>query len=80
MVDQVLDKKEDRTLPTHTDPIELANEFNQYYIEKIDKLRASIQPVVDTEILKTNFEGVKLDTFAPSSSPTFFTFFSKGIT
>ena len=42
VVEKVLDKKEERVLPTHTDPVKLANEFNNYYIDKIEKLRQSI--------------------------------------
>ena len=38
VVNQVLDKKADRVLPAHEDPKALANEFNHYYIDKIEKL------------------------------------------
>ena len=68
VVDQVLDRKANRVLPSHTDPSVLANEFNKYYIEKIDKLRESIPK---TSANKTSempkFEGIKLEVFAPTT-------------
>jgi DNA-directed RNA polymerase subunit F len=68
VVNEVLDKKATRILPAHTDPVELANKFNEYYIEKIDKLRNSIPPTNseddDERIL---FQGVKLESFAPTT-------------
>ena len=35
----MLDKKDERMLPTHTDPAQLANEFNYFYVDKIEKLK-----------------------------------------
>ena len=67
VVEEVLDKKDDRILPTHTDPLVLANEFNEYYIEKIDKLRESIPPAVETEPTNSTFKGKKLQTFHPTN-------------
>ena len=68
VVNEVLDKKAERILPAHTDPVELANKFNQYYIEKIDKLRKSI-PTTSSEVddEKNLFRGVKLESFAPTT-------------
>ena len=42
VVEKLLDKKDERVLPSHSDPVELANEFNHFYIDKIEKLRKSI--------------------------------------
>ena len=64
VVDKLLDKKDARVLPTHTDPVELANDFNRYYIEKIDKLRESIPKSEKNEIPRAStFEGDKLAVF-----------------
>ena len=42
IVNNLLDKQKVRALPEHTDPRKLADEFNEYYIEKIKKLRKTI--------------------------------------
>ena len=43
MVNNVLDKNQFSSLPDYTDDIsKLASDFNQYYIEKIDKIRESM--------------------------------------
>ena len=69
VVDKLLDKKDARVLPTHTDPVELANGFNKYYIDKIDKLRESIPPSSRNEIPRvSNFRGEKLEMFAPTNA------------
>ena len=69
VVDKLLDKKDARVLPSHTDPISLANDFNKYYIEKIDKLRESIPPSTENEVPRvSNFEGEKLEMFAPTNA------------
>ena len=65
VVEKLLDKRDARVLPTHTDPVTLANDFNQFYIEKIDKLRESIPPSTESEIPRVSvFQGKKLDMFA----------------
>ena len=69
VVEKVLDKKEERVLPTHKDPVKLANEFNHYYIDKIEKLRQSIPETdasaIDIEIDK--LKGEKLTVFKPTT-------------
>ena len=68
VVDKVLDKKDPRVLPTHTDPVQLANEFNEYYISKIDKLRESIPETKDDSIVEvTRFTGEKMIRFEPTT-------------
>ena len=64
VVDKLLNKKNEKILPAHTDPLKLANEFNDYYIEKIDKLRETI-PLITANTFETEkFEGEKMDSFA----------------
>ena len=68
IVDETLDKKAERILPAHTDAKALANEFNQYYIDKIDKLRAAIPESKEEPISeKVYFVGTKLNCFAPTT-------------
>ena len=35
----VVNNLEAKSLPEHTDPVKLANEFNNYYIKKMDDIR-----------------------------------------
>ena len=66
VVNNLLDKRKVRALPEHTDPKKLADEFNEYYIEKINNLRKTI-PTNSTgiELPRTVFQGCKLDKFEP---------------
>ena len=59
IVDELLDKKSKQILPTHTDPLKLANEFNEYYVEKIDKLQETIPSIKENNVIITTekFEG-----------------------
>ena len=69
VVDKLLDKKDERILPVHTDPVALANEFNEYYIEKIEKLRESIPKSGEEEqLISTTFKGLKLESFEPTTA------------
>ena len=64
----MLDKKDERVLPTHTDPVQLANEFNHFYIDKIEKLRKSIPQTKEPMITEPKvFDGEKLNQFAPTT-------------
>lgn len=64
VVDNLLDKNKVRTLPEHTDPLQLANDFNEYYIEKVNNLRKSIPSDCENKEIPTEvFEGEKLDAF-----------------
>ena len=67
VVDKLLDKKDERILPVHTDPVDLANKFNKYYVEKIDKLRESIPDSTGYHQKRTKFSGEKLSEFAPTT-------------
>ena len=61
VVDKLLDKKDARILPSHTNPVAVANNLNNYFIDKIDKLRESFSPLTGKEILLLlNYEGKSL--------------------
>ena len=60
----MLDKKSERLLPHHTDAVKLANEFNNYYVEKIEKLRQTIPKNANNYQAEVKqFEGEKLSEF-----------------
>ena len=68
VVDKVLDKTEERVLPSHTDPVALANEFNEFYVSKIEKLRQSIPKNTEENVVeRTLFEGERLNQFEPTN-------------
>ena len=68
VANSLLDKGQTRVLPEHTDPLQLANEFNQYYINKIDKLRKSIPPTTrQTQEEGMRFSGEELSVFEPTT-------------
>ena len=48
VANELLDKNDEKVLPAYTDSKKLANEFNTYYVEKVNKIRESI-PKVDAE-------------------------------
>ena len=57
VVNQLLGKKQDIILPDCNDNKELANNFMNYFVEKIDKIRV-------------NFQQETLDVLLPDSNPT----------
>ena len=62
----MLDKTEQRVLPNHNNPKELANDFNQFYIDKIVKLRSTINN--DGQYVSDSiFSGTTLDFFTPAT-------------
>ena len=64
----MLDRNKERILPSHSDPKQLANEFNDYYVEKIKKIRESIPNESSAIDYSRNFDGdERLGTFAPTS-------------
>ena len=68
VANSLLDKMEIRTLPDHTDALQLANEFNDYYLTKIEKLHKSIPVAVNrTEVQQDEFMGKELSTFEPTT-------------
>ena len=62
-----MDKTKVRILPEHDDPKKLANEFNTYYIDKIDKIRKAIPVTIENVIEPEIFIGPKLATFEPTN-------------
>ena len=67
VVEKVLDRKSQRILPEHTDPVKLANEFNKFYVDKISKLRESIPENKGYESVMKKFNGEKLEVFHPTT-------------
>lgn len=64
----LLDRREARTLPEHTDALELANEFNEYYIDKINKLRNTIpETEKPATVVDEIFCGQELSVFEPAT-------------
>ena len=66
IANELLDKRKVKILPEHDDPKQLANEFNRYYIEKIEKIRKDI-PITSERIIEpTVYTGTKLSCFEPT--------------
>ena len=64
----MLDKNEERVLPAHSDAKKLANEFNEFYVEKVKKIRKSIPEVnTDPGMYARPFQGQRLDQFEPTT-------------
>ena len=67
VANELLDKNKVRVLPEHDSAITLANEFNRYYVEKIEKIRKAI-PVSNENVIETMvYNGTKLSTFEPTT-------------
>ena len=68
VANELLDKKQEQILPIHADAKELADEFNNYYIDKIKKIRQSIPTdSIVPECCKRKFEGALLTDFSPTN-------------
>ena len=64
----LMDKNECKVLPPHSDPEILANDFNNFYVDKVKKIRDSIPTEMSNEIANIRcFEGEKLETFTPTN-------------
>ena len=62
-----MDKNSEKILPTHDDPEQLANDFNTYFIEKVQKIRESIPKVESrSNYYARPFTGEKLTVFKPT--------------
>ena len=66
LANKLLDKKNEKILPTHNDPQQLANDFNSYFIEKVKNIRESIPNVERTNTGRL-FTGEKLTVFKPTT-------------
>ena len=56
IANELLDKTKEKVLPSYTDPKNLANEFNNYYVNKVKKIRESIPAIPEnTTVLLASF-------------------------
>ena len=70
IVNNLLDKnKSSGILPEHKDPTELANQFNDFYIDKVNLLRSKISTVSQVSISDStsSFSGTLFDSFRPTT-------------
>ena len=68
-VNRLLDVKQDSVLPTHNSSLELANQFQSYFKEKIETIRKQF-PISSSEHTTSNtdtFTGTILETFEPAT-------------
>ena len=59
----LLDKTKVKVLPTYTDPKQLANQFNKFYIEKVKRIRNSIPSSVENPVYSRPFQGEPMNKF-----------------
>ena len=64
---EVLDRNKVKVLPEYEDPVKLANSFNEYYVDKIKKIRSSIPTISENVVTPKYFEGEPLDSFVPTT-------------
>ena len=68
VANELLDKNSKKVLPTHNDPKTLANEFNNFFVEKVRLIRESIPEVNDIPSYYSRpFEGENLTEFQPTT-------------
>ena len=68
VANELLDKNDERVLPFHTDSKALANEFNQFYVNKVKKIRESIPEVTpDSSLYSQPFKGQPLAVLRPTT-------------
>jgi hypothetical protein len=68
VANELLDKNDERVLPSHTDSKAVANEFNQFYVNKVKKIRESIPTVKsDSSYYSQPFEGQPLSVLRPTT-------------
>ena len=68
VANELLDKNSKKILPTHNDPKALANEFNDFFVEKVKLIRESIPEVKDIPSYYSRpFEGEKVTEFQPTT-------------
>ena len=64
IANEMLDKTKDKVLPQYSDPTQLANEFNEYFVEKVRKIRVSIPKTVgDISYYRRPFVGERMTKF-----------------
>ena len=64
VANELMDKTKEKVLPFHSDPKKLANEFNEYFVDKVKKIRNSI-PVENepSSHYSRPFQGERMNTF-----------------
>lgn len=68
LANELLDKNSERVFPTHTDAEKLANDFNKFYVDKVQKIRKSIPKVVEnSDHYSRPFRGEMLTVFEPTT-------------
>ena len=68
VANELLDKNSKKVLPAHDDPKKLANDFNEYFVDKVKKIRKSIPEVLNCPTFyRRPFKGEKLLTFRPTT-------------
>ena len=68
IANELLDKNNKKVLPSHSDPKALANDFNNYFINKVKLIREAIPEIDDVpQYYSRPFEGEKLLRFRPTT-------------
>ena len=58
-----------KVLPHHEDPKDLANNFNKFYLQKVELIRSNIPSTNENNYSTSNFRGAILDCFRPTTVP-----------
>ena len=68
VANELLDKNKKKILPTHSDPKTLANDFNNFFVEKVRLIRESIPQIDDIpEYYSRPFNGERINEFEPTT-------------
>ena len=67
IANELLDKNNERVLPQHNDSKILANKFNKFYIEKVQKICQKIPHVEADPRFSRPFQGQRLEVFEPTT-------------
>ena len=68
VANELLDRNKKKVLPNHDDPKKLANDFNNYFVDKIKLIRKSIPKVENVPTYYTRpFHGKQLTEFQPTN-------------
>ena len=66
VINKLFDKSKSSALPQHDNAGELANNFNNFYIDKVSNLRSNI-PVTNSTTSIHQYNGIMLDSFVPTT-------------
>ena len=67
LVNKITHKVRSTPLPDHESTKDLANDFNNFFAEKIEKIRQNFKTTNNFDQYDTEFDGNKLDSFRPLS-------------